>query len=135
MPTRSTQQNAGSKSRLLPGELGFFATPAHSSPPIGNHKASKIVCAPGEIAAEEGAVVLILRVVVAEPLAAGVAELGFNEHVGAHATDDSTEQENCTSLLNPPAELMVTQSSFRRSMHREQLHISPRTLSASLNRR
>ena len=39
MPTRSTQQNAASKSRLLPGELGFFATPAHSSPPIGNHKA------------------------------------------------------------------------------------------------
>ena len=51
---------------------------------------------------------LILRVVVAEPLAAGVAELGFNEHVGANATDDSTVQENCTSLLNPPAELMVT---------------------------
>src|SRR5947207_10611074 len=62
----------------------------------------------GETAAKEGAVVLMLSVVVAEPLAAGVAEVGFSEHVGAKAADDCTLQENCTSLLNPPLELIVT---------------------------
>lgn len=51
---------------------------------------------------------LILSIVVAEPLTAGVAELGFNEHVGANVTDDCTLQENCTSLLNSAAELIVT---------------------------
>ena len=60
------------------------------------------------MARETGAVVLILSIVVAEPLTAGVAEVGFSEHVGANATDGSTLQENCTSLLNPPTELMVT---------------------------
>jgi hypothetical protein len=51
---------------------------------------------------------MMLSVEVADPLAAGVAEAGFNEHDGANAGAGSTEQVNCTSLLNPFVELMVT---------------------------
>ena len=50
----------------------------------------------------------MVSVEVAEPFAAGVAEAGFNEHVGARVGAGSTEQVNCTSLLNPFVELTVT---------------------------
>jgi hypothetical protein len=55
-----------------------------------------------------GALVVMVRVEVAEPFAAGVAEAGFNEHAGARTGSGSTEQVNCTSLLKLFTELRVT---------------------------
>jgi hypothetical protein len=63
---------------------------------------------PGLIADEDGAVVLMLSIVVAEPLAAGVALAGFTEHVGANAGAGSTEQVKVTALLNPFTDVRVT---------------------------
>jgi hypothetical protein len=61
-----------------------------------------------DIADEDGAVVLMLSVEFAEPLAAGVAVAGLSEHVGANLGDGSTEQVKVTTLLNPFTEVRVT---------------------------
>lgn len=52
--------------------------------------------------------VLIVRLALTDPPAAGVTELGFIEHVGALETEDCTEQESPTALLNPACEATVT---------------------------
>lgn len=55
-----------------------------------------------------GAVVLMVRVELTELFAAGVADEGFTEQVGARAGAGSTEQVSATALVKPSMEVRVT---------------------------
>ena len=69
-------------------------TPTHASPVTGTQIAQSHPRTEGASNATVGATVAIVSVAVTEPLVAGVAEAGFNKHVGARAGIDATEQVN-----------------------------------------
>jgi len=76
-------------------------------PVISIQNAKKEEC-DDRLAANEGAVVLTVRVALAELFAGGVTEAGLSPHVGAKFMAGVTEHVRFTALLKPFAEEMVT---------------------------